>query len=307
MPYRRSRRLGLLALVVGMIWVGLAGAAAKADAYFLTIDPSVRGFGTVVGPAVGCTNTNQNPGTLVPCAPAFLSDGNPFTFGVFNYTAVASGHWQFDGWEICANPIGVTCRRRRHRVGTIPLRARFRDLTAPTVTAATAVFSTTVNSGVSFNLAANEPLASATCSVGGRPAQPCNTPQVVPEGTHTVQVSGRDLSGKRELALGQPDVGPDDRHAPDGRARHLLERQAADVRLRDWRRCRRDLRMLAGRRGVRRVRRDVHSAGGPGRGRAHAPRARQGRPGVRPHPARAHLDRRQHRPEHGPRPVDGPA
>ena len=83
-------------------------------------------------------------------------------------------------------------------MGPIPVRARFRDLTAPTVTGATAVFSTTVNSGVSFNLAANEPLASATCSVGGRPAQPCNTPQFVPEGTHTVQVSGRDLSGNRE-------------------------------------------------------------------------------------------------------------
>ena len=79
--------------------------------------------------------------------------------------------------------------------GSFAVRPIFRDLTAPTVTAATPVFSPTVNGGLTFNVAANEPPSASTCSVGGRPALPCNQPQVVPEGTHTIRVSGRDLSG----------------------------------------------------------------------------------------------------------------
>lgn len=188
------RRSGLALLAACVAVFASSWHASPANAGIFFVSPSVKGFGAISG-AVGCGNGSQNPAVIVTCGTQVAGNGNPTTPEIVSVFAVPSGHWTFARWENCPNPSGPTCVLAGFS-GSFAPRAVFQDTIGPSITAANAELSTTVDRGVKFTgIAANEALLVAFCSVGGRAAKPCHETHAYPEGTHTVIVQGRDLSG----------------------------------------------------------------------------------------------------------------
>jgi Putative metal-binding motif len=197
-------RIGLRGMAWGVALaatVGLGAVVPAAQAGPVIAQVSATGSGFVAsGFGFSCDRrANLDDRATLACGTAVkpFADSQPLVLQATPNQSPAE-HWQVR-WEGCdspaTEPVCVITAHPNQVVRSVAVRAIFDDVRPPTVTAAAPVFSATVNSGVSFNVTANEPLSIAFCSVGGRPRMPCHQPQSVPEGTHTVRVVGRDRSG----------------------------------------------------------------------------------------------------------------
>jgi hypothetical protein len=215
-------RLGLRAafglLALGALWLTLGTGRADAS---ITLTPSTIGAGSITMGAGntspgygGCDKTgNQNDSVESSCGTAGIASGSttacfPFIGCITlpaNTTLVLqaipapapAGHWSFVRWDGCDVAVGDLCSISNIGIGDLSYapRAVFNDSVGPTMSAATPVYSTTTDRGVSFSPSANEVLSAAQCRVDGGAFAPCSSVRQVAEGTHTVQAQGTDRSG----------------------------------------------------------------------------------------------------------------
>ena len=220
---RSGRRLLLALLVAVALW--MAAAAGRADAA-ISLVPSTVGGGLILTsnagaqniPYGGCINTGDRddrqafgcPGASIPtyCLPLPPFGCVPFADQIVLIAiplGTPSGHWSFAGWTGCDFVSGNLCTISNPNAGTSfkSPRAFFNDSVGPTITSLSPTFSTSTDRGVSFSNAANESLSSISCRFDGAGAfTPCSAVKQLPEGTHTVQAQGVDLSGNLGFVSG---------------------------------------------------------------------------------------------------------
>ena len=196
----RSLMLGALAsLVLGL------GFASTASAGQAIITSSVMGSGGITLNGSGICGAAKPNNQITACGT--LPVGSPSDGSTLVLTLVATpqttpaGHWSFVRWEgNCAAVSGNQCIvvGPAFNAAQYIVMAVFQDTVGPTPTTASVTHSSVVDRTVTLTWSANEGVSGFTCSIDSAPFAACgNGAQAftLPEGTHTFQAKGTDLSG----------------------------------------------------------------------------------------------------------------
>jgi hypothetical protein len=203
-PLRRRLAALLLAAVVGALVSTVLADAAQAGTVGVTA--RIQGAGSIVsveGGPYSCSFTSQQDDRVTSTCPR-QTFGAVFEASVTLRATPASfpaGHWRFVGWTGCQElQVDGDCVVRS---GAFSLderfpTARFDDVEAPTVSAISESFSTTVERRVAFGFATNE--GQTQCRIDGEvPFTSCSSGiarTFSSEGPHTIDVRAVDPSGQ---------------------------------------------------------------------------------------------------------------